>query len=141
MKRSWLERNPYWKTPLGFLTLVFLFGLFFAIMMTVVTASFRGSDVYQQALSQAAANSQVSEQIGEPIKPAWLVSGQLNVRGSGGNADLSIPISGPRGKGSIHAVANKTAGAWHFTYLQVTVEGQPASIDLLSVQSPAERDF
>jgi hypothetical protein len=53
MKKSWLEQNPYWKIPLGCLTLVFLFGLFFAIVMTVVTTSFRNSDVYKQALTQA----------------------------------------------------------------------------------------
>jgi len=110
-------------------------------VMTVVTTSFRSSDVYKQALTQVASNSQVREQIGEPLKPAWLISGQLNVSGSTGNANLSIPISGPRGKGTIRAVANKTGGVWRFTHLQVSVEGQPTSIDLLSIQPPAERDF
>jgi hypothetical protein len=115
--------------------------LFFAIVMTIVTTSFRNSDVYKQALAQAASNSQVRDLIGEPLKPAWLISGQLNVSGSTGNANLLIPISGPRGKGAIRAVANKTGGVWRFTYLQVSVDGQPASIDLLSIQPPAERDF
>jgi len=141
MKKSWLEQNPIWKIPLGGLMLVFLVGTFFAIVMTVVTTSFRSSDVYKQALTQVASNSQVREQIGEPLKPAWLISGQLNVSGSTGNANLSIPISGPRGKGTIRAVANKTGGVWRFTHLQVSVEGQPTSIDLLSIQPPAERDF
>lgn len=141
MKKSWIEQNPYWKIPLGCLTLVFLLGLFFAIVMTIVTTSFRNSDVYKQALAQAASNSQVRDLIGEPLKPAWLISGQLNVSGSTGNANLLIPISGPRGKGAIRAVANKTGGVWRFTYLQVSVDGQPASIDLLSIQPPAERDF
>jgi Cytochrome oxidase complex assembly protein 1 len=108
--------------------------------MTVVTTSFRSSDVYKQALAQAASNSQVRELIGEPLKPAWLISGQLNVSGTG-SANLSIPISGPRGKGAIRAVANKSGGVWRFTYLQVSVDGQPTSIDLLSIQLPAARDF
>jgi hypothetical protein len=141
MKKSRLERNPYWKIPLGCLTLIFLIALFVVILMTVITTSFRNSDVYKQALAQAASNSQVREQIGEPLKPAWLISGQLNISGSTGNANLSIPISGPKGKGAIRAVANKTGGVWRFTYLQVSVDGQPASIDLLSIQPPAERDF
>jgi len=141
MKKSWLEQNPSWKIPLGFLTLIFLIALFFAIVITVVTASFRSSDVCKQALAQATSNSQVRELIGEPLKPARLISGQLNVSGSTGNANLSIPISGPRGKGTIRAVANKTGGIWRFTCLQVSVDGQPTSIDLLSIQPPAERDF
>jgi hypothetical protein len=141
MKKSWLDQNPYWKIPLGFLTLIFLIALFVAILMTVITTSFRSSDVYKQALTQAASNPQVREQIGEPLKPAWLISGQLNVSGSTGNANLSIPISGPRGKGTIRAVATKTGAVWRFTYLQFNVDGHPASIDLLSIQPPAERDF
>jgi hypothetical protein len=141
MKKSWLEQNPNWKIPFGCLTLIFLIALFVVILMTVITTSFRSSDVYKLALTQAASNSQVHELIGEPLKPAWLISGQLNVSGSTGNANLSIPISGPRGKGTIRAVANKTGGVWRFTCLQVSVDGQPTSIDLLSIQPPAERDF
>ena len=49
--------------------------------------------------------------------------------------------SGPRGKGTIRAVANQTGGVWQFTYLQVSVDGQPTSIALLSIQPPPERDF
>ena len=141
MKKTWLDQNPNWKIPLGCLTLVFLLALFAIVLMTVVTTSIRNSDVYKQALAQAASNSQVRDLIGEPLKPAWLISGQLNVSGSTGSANLSIPISGPRGKGTIRAVANKTGGVWRFTYLQVTVNGQPGNIDLLSIQPPVERDF
>lgn len=101
MKRSWLEQNPLWKIPLGCLTLILLLGAFAVVLATVITTSFRNSEVSKQALNLAAANPQVRELIGEPIKPAWLISGQINVSGSTGNANLSIPISGPRGKGAI----------------------------------------
>lgn len=121
-------------------TLSLLLGVFAVVVVTVVTMSFRHSEVYEQAMAPASANSQGREQIGEAVKPAWFISGQLNVSGSTGNANLSIPISGPRGKGAIRVVANQTGGVWRFTDLQVTVEGQPASIDLLSIQPPAERD-
>jgi Cytochrome oxidase complex assembly protein 1 len=141
MKRSWLEQNPYWKIPLGCLILIVLIGLFAVTLITVITTSIRCSDAYKQAMTQSAANSQVRELIGEPIKPAWFISGQLNVSGSTGNANLSIPISGPRGKGTIRAVANKAGGVWRFTELQVIVEGQPGAVDLLSIQPPTERDF
>jgi hypothetical protein len=92
-------------------------------------------------LAKAAGNSQVCEQMGEPMKPSRFLSGQLQGNGSTGNANLSIPISGPKGKGSIRAVACQSGGVWRFTYLQVSIDGQPGSIDLLSVPAPAERDF
>jgi hypothetical protein len=141
MRRSWLERRPLWKIPLGCLTLLFLIALFGLLTMTIITASFRSSDVYKQALAKAGDNEQVRDLMGEPIRPAWLSSGDLHVNGNTGDANLSIPISGPRGKGVIRAVAFKSEGVWRFTYLKVKVEAQGESIDLLSVQPPAERDF
>ncbi len=134
--------TPGWKIPLGGLTLLFLLGGFAAILITVITTSFRSSDVYRQAMTRAAGELPGARRTGgADLQAAWLVSGQLNVSGSTGNANLSIPISGPRGKGTIRAVADKSGGVWRFTYLQVSVEGQPATIDLLSIQPPAERDF
>ena len=138
MQKSWLERRPLWKIPLGCFTLLLLIGVSILVLFTVVTASFRNSNVYKLALAKASENSQVRELIGEPIRAGWLISGQMNVSGSSGNANLLIPVSGPRGKGAIRAVARKSAGVWLFTCLQVTITGQPASIDLLSTQSPAE---
>ena len=141
MQRSWLERHPRWKIPLGFLTLLLLIVVFGGTVMTIMTTSFRSSDVYKQALTRTAASPQVRELIGEPIQPAWLISGDLHINGSTGNANLSIPIAGPRAKGVIRAVATKSGGVWSFSYLQVNIEGQSACIDLLSIQPPAERDF
>ena len=139
-KKSWLEQHPLWKIPLGCLTLVLLFVVFGAIAVTIVVTSFRSSEVYHQAWARTTQNSQVRAQIGEPIKAAWFISGQLNVSGSSGNADLSIPISGPRGRGIIRAIARKN-GVWRFSCLEVDIDGQPEKIDLLSIQPPAERDF
>jgi hypothetical protein len=141
MKKSWIERNALWKIPLGCLTLFVLLAVFAITLLTVITSSFRQSDVYKQAIAQATANPQVREQIGEPIKPDWFISGELNVSGSSGKANLIIPISGPRGRGSIHAVAQKSGGVWRFTYLQVDFANQSSSIDLLSIQPPEQRDF
>ena len=141
MKKRWLERNPLWKIPLGCFTLFVLIAAFAVILMTVVTSSFRHSDVYKQAIAQAAANPQVRERIGEPIKPDWLISGELNVSGSSGQANLVIPISGPRGRGSIHAVAQKSGGIWRFTYLQVDVANHSASIDLLLAEPSEKQNF
>ena len=142
MQKSWLERHPRSKIPLGCLILVLLFGAFFGILFTVITASFRSSDVYKQALAKAGANPQVRQALGEPIQQKGFMTGQLNVNGSTGDADLSIPIRGPRGKATVRAVAKKSGGVWRFSWLQVCVEGQDGGcIDLLSIQPPVEREF
>ena len=138
MRKSWLDRNARWKIPLGCLTLLFLVGMFVGLLMTVITTSFRSSDVYKQAMAQAAANPQVRAQIGETIQADWLISGELKVSNDTGSANLSIPISGSRARGTIRAVAIKSGGVWQFSFLQVVVEGRASPIDLLPAASPAE---
>jgi len=140
MTRSWIERHPLWKIPLGCLTLLFLMAAFSAITIGSISITFRSSDVYKQAIARAAANVQVRDQVGDPMKAGWFIFGDLKYNGSSGSANFSIPISGPRGKGRIRVVAYKNQ-VWRFTYLQVYVLGQSQAIDLLSFQPPAERDF
>ncbi len=130
-RKNWFERNWKWFVPSGCLTLIVLFLAFIAGIFAIVEASFKSSDVYTHALAQANANSHVSDAIGKPLKPGWFISGSINVSGDSGDADISIPISGPKGKGTIYAVAKKVAGAWQYETLQVEVDGQPDRIDLL----------
>jgi hypothetical protein len=138
IRKSWLDQHPHSKIPLGCLTLLFLVGMFVALLMTVITTSFRSSDVYKQAMAQAAANEQVHDQIGDTIKADWLIAGELKVNGGSGSANLSIPISGLRGRGTIRAVASKSGGVWRFSCLQVAVKDHRSVIDLLPIV-PAER--
>ena len=138
IRKGWFEQHPCWKIPAGCLILILLIAGFATIVLTAITASFHNSEVYKQATAKATENSQVRAAFGEPIQPAWIVSGQLNVTGTTGNANLSIPISGSRGRGTIHAVAYKSAGVWRFTQLEVSVVGSPASIDLLSTRPPSD---
>jgi hypothetical protein len=138
MKKGWLEQRTLWKILFGCLILFLLIAGFAIVLITAITASFHNSDVYKQAMAKAIENQQVRAKLGEPIQPAWLISGQLNVNGSTGNANLSIPLSGPRGRGTIRAVAYKNGGVWQFTSLQVNIEGQPATIDLLLPNPPEE---
>lgn len=137
MRRSWIERHPLWKIPLGFLTLVLLMAIFGISLIAFISATFHHSDVYHLAIARAGANLQVREQIGDPIHAAWIVVGDLKLNGSAGYANFSIPISGPLGKGRVRVVAYKN-GVWRFTCLQVYVDRQPGSVDLLSVQPPVE---
>jgi len=133
MRKSWIEQHPRSKIPLGCLTLLILIGLFVGLLMTVITTSFRSSDVYKEAMAKAAASEQVHAQIGDPIKADWLISGELRVNGDSGSANLSIPISGSQGRGTIRAVASKSGGVWQFSCLQVVVAGHRSAIDLLAV--------
>lgn len=134
---SWLSRNAKVAIPLGCLGVVLLFGLFVGGVLTFVFSMFRSSEPYQQAMERARRNPQVVAALGTPIEPGWLMTGNLNESGASGEAELSIPISGPKGKGTIFVSARKSAGKWEFRALIVELDGGER-IDLLR-EKPAPR--
>ncbi len=128
---SWWNRNWKWFVPVGCLGAIVLFIGFAAIIASFVFGLMKSSDAYKDAVAQAKANSSVVEALGTPIEEGILVSGNINVTGSSGHADLAIPISGPNGKGTIYVVATKSAGKWSFSTLVVEINETATRIDLL----------
>lgn len=96
-------------------------GLFFGM---------RSSDAYQQALAAAQSDPRLIEALGEPIESGWLVSGSISVNGATGDADLAIPIEGPKGKAKLYVEATKSAGSWEFLRLEAVVEETGEHIEL-----------
>lgn len=129
-QNSWFKRNWKWFVPAVSLAAIVLMLAFVAAVFGLVEASFQSSGAYTQALTRAQANPQVSGRIGLPLKPGWFATGSISINNDSGSADLVIPISGPKGKGEIYAVATKTAGIWHYKTLVVEVSGQQDRIDL-----------
>jgi hypothetical protein len=128
---SWWSRNWKWFVPTGCcLTPLVLGGAFVAFLVLVIFGAMKQSDVYKMAVARAKADPRVIAALGSPIKDGWYVSGKTNVNGGSGEADLSIPISGPRGKGTIYAIATKFAGEWTYSKLVVKVESTGETIDL-----------
>lgn len=135
--RNWLQRHWLLAIIGGCFVLMLLFAGFIAALLTVVEGAIKKSDAYTQALAQARSNPLVIEKFGQPLQPGWFISGNIQVSGPSGNANISIPISGPKAKGTIYAVAKKSAGKWHFDTLEVEAEGQPERINLLATPAPA----
>jgi hypothetical protein len=130
-QKSWASRHTGLVVGLGCGALLVLLCLFVAGIFGIVTTAVRSSDAYQIALSTASRDTAVLHELGSPIEAGWFPTGQINVAGSTGHANLGIPISGPLRSGSIAVVADKVGGKWKFSTLSVAVHGRPAAIDLL----------
>jgi len=127
-RKSWLRRNWIWLVATLFLgMLVFVFGIF-ALIMGVV----RGSTVAKDSVAKAQSNATVVQRLGTPISEGWLLSGSVNVSSGTGDANLAVPIDGPKGKGTVYAVAHMNEGIWTYDKLQVAIEGSSERIDLLA---------
>jgi hypothetical protein len=130
--RSWLGRN--WK---GLLAAIFVCGVVFvAGIFSLIMGAMRSSDVAKEATARAQSSALLAQRLGTPINEGWLVGGSINVSPGAGDADLSVPISGPKGKGTVYVRAQKTAGMWAYSLMQATVEGRSEKIDLLAAPAP-----
>ena len=117
--------------------MVLLFLAFIGSILVIVFSAMKSTDVYRNALARAQADPAVLEVLGSPIKDGFLVSGNTNVNGASGESNLAIPISGPRGKGTIYVSANKSLGQWNYSGLVVEVGQTHERIDLLKKPAPS----
>ena len=127
-RRSWLGRNWGKLLAAAFLCMV----LFVGAIVTLLVGAIRGSDVAKEAVARAQSNALVMQRLGAPISEGWFVGGSINVSPGSGDADLSVPISGPKGKGTVYVKAQKSAGAWAYNLMVATVDGSGEKIDLLA---------
>ena len=98
---------------------------FVAVIVIVVFGALKSSDAYKLAVARAKADPRVTAALGTPISEGMFLSGNTNVDGASGEANLAIPISGPKGKATLYVVATKSAGKWTYSKLIV----QPAGGD------------
>lgn len=109
------------KTILTFIAGAIALG---ALLVGGDTLLFKNADVTQQALAAARANVQVQEELGTPIDIGWIVTGSISTQGISGDADLIIPVQGPKKGGTLYASARKSNGIWRYYTLAVGIDGK-----------------
>ncbi len=129
-QKGWFGRNWLWFVPATLLLLAVLcaacgFGVFGGVMGII-----KSTKPFQVAMERARSNERVVEALGQPIEEGFFVQGNVNIQNQGGDANLTIPISGPEGSAKIYVNAPRERGVWSYDYLEVEVEGQTERIDL-----------
>ena len=137
---NWWTRNWKWFVPTGCLTVLVLLAAFVLLIVTVVFGAIKSSDVAKDAIARAKGTADVISALGSPVKDGLFVSGNIEVTGPSGKADLAVPISGPKGKGTIYIVATKSAGAWNYSTLHVQVKNTGQKISLGPTRPPPDAD-
>jgi hypothetical protein len=114
-----------------------LFVVFVGSIVLIVFSAMKSSDIYKDALARAKTHPAVIEALGSPVTEGFLLSGNTNVNGASGEANLSIPVSGPKGKGTIYVAATKSLGRWNYSGLVLEIAKTRQRIDLLQRAAPA----
>jgi hypothetical protein len=137
-KPGWWKRNWKWFVPVGCLSIILLCGGGGVALVTGIMGMMKSSDAYQMALEQVRADKDVTTQLGQPVETGWWVQGNIQVSGSGGHAEMSFPISGPKGKGTASVEAIKEGGKWKLTRLVVGLDGRPGTLVLVGKKQGPE---
>lgn len=137
-KRNWWSRNWKWFVPTGCLTIILLFVAFAFAIMSFAFGLMKSTGVYKDSLDKAKAHPAVIEALGSPIKDGFFFSGQTSENGASGEADLSIPISGPKGKATLYVKAEKSLGRWNYSALVVEIKKTGERIDLTKGRNETE---
>lgn len=138
---NWFARNWKWLVPLLVAGCAAVFAGFFVVLLGVL----KGSEVYQRSLARVKENPAVIAALGEPVREGWMFTGNINLHNSSGRADLSFPVSGPKGEGTAYIHATRTDGVWSYDEIavqtntpagRITIAGTPKA----SPSLPAEAD-
>jgi hypothetical protein len=131
-RRGWWGRNWFWVVPVGCLVPLVCCCGGPALIGVGVMSGLKQSDPYKDAVARAKQSQAVQDALGTPLQEGWLVQGNLNVSDGSGTADLTIPLSGPKGSGSLHVVGTRAANQWTYSTMAVDVPGSGAHLDLLA---------
>jgi YD repeat-containing protein len=112
-----------------------LFGNFLVIGTVVyLNVSLLQSTAYTTSLQTAVSSGDVQGALGTGIRVRQPVLGYLFSFGGSQFAEWSVALTGSRGTGHLHGVANWTSGAWDFSRLTFEVEKGKVKVDLTPVR-------
>lgn len=130
-RTTWWDRNWKWFVLTTATVLLLGFCAVVALVLAGVSGMMKSSQAYQVAVETARRDPRLVAALGQPIETGWMVTGSIQVNDDSGQAALSFPLSGPRGKAKVQLEASKSGGQWTFSTLNARLEPDGQILDLL----------
>jgi TonB family protein len=127
-QKGCLGRNWKWMLPVGCLGLILAGAALVGGIVFVAMSAIKSSEVYKGALGIAQAHPTAVERLGQPIGDGWFVKGSVRFDSSGGDANFEVPVSGPKGSGTLHVRAVNHEGTWMYERLDLAGVGETVSL-------------
>jgi len=127
-QKGCLGRNWKWMLPLGCLGLILAGVLLIGGIVLVAMSAIKSSEVYKGALGVAQTHPAVKERLGQPVEDGWFVQGNIKLDATGGHANFEIPLSGPKGSGTLYVRAVSPDGTWMYERLDLAAGGETVSL-------------
>ncbi|WP_372366297.1 cytochrome c oxidase assembly factor Coa1 family protein [Candidatus Uabimicrobium sp. HlEnr_7] len=99
----------------------------FAIVY-LLQVGMKSSIPYKKAVEFIRQDKKIIEHLGKPINEGIFLSGVLEDKKSSGDAKFAIPISGPKGSGTVHAVILKKDNIWTISVMLFQYQKQEINL-------------
>ncbi|WP_420570792.1 cytochrome c oxidase assembly factor Coa1 family protein [Kordia sp.] len=133
-RKNWWQRNWKWFVPTGCLSIIALFVIFIIAIFFTVTSFIKKSTPYKDAFDSATTNEYVIEILGKPIEQEGMLQGNISIQNNTGEANISFPVEGPNGSGTVYVVGQKYNGTWTYDKMTIYIDSSNETIDLLQEQ-------
>ena len=120
---SWWKRNWKWVVPLGgcFTVMVIAVVAMGSIFYGVASA-IEESQPYEYALEKINTDEDLIKTLGSPIEKDGMVQGSYNYNNGEKSAKMTIPIAGPKGKGTLFVEATGEDDEWTYDVIRVEID-------------------
>lgn len=128
---NWWKRNWKWAVPVGgCLGLIVVFIMFVGSIFYGVTAVLEESQPYEYALETINQDEEITNALGAPIVKDGIIQGSYNYSNGIKTAQMKVPVSGPKGSGTLFVKANGEGDNWNYEVIRVEIKDDEG-IDLL----------
>ena len=129
---SWWSRNWKWFLPVGCLLPMLICGGIIAAIVFGVMGALKSAEPYVKSIEMVQNDPAAQAALGSPINAGFTISGEISVSNGDGDCDISYPVTGPNGTGTVAVEATRVAGVWSYDLVTLTIDATGEQIDLLA---------
>lgn len=91
-----------------------------------MTKAIKSNAPYNDSIAAVQSHPAALDALGSPIDPGFFPNGNISINNGEGTVDFTIPVSGPKGKGTVRVVGTKPAGStmWIYDTWQLEIDGR-----------------
>lgn len=127
---SWWKSNWKWVVPVGgCLSFIVIIVIAVGSIFYGVSSAIEDSQPYEYALEKINTDEDLINALGSPIVKNGIMSSSWNYDNGKKSSTMAIPISGPKGEGTLFVEATGEGDDWIYNVIRVEI-GDDELIDL-----------